>query len=152
MELDKIDKAILAVLQHEAKITNAALAQKVNLSAAATLERVKKLEHHAIITDYCAQIDPVKLGLRVEIMLGIRLQRVTAAYSKLFKAAIDKIHAVTTCYQTVGTYDFIAFVQTKDLCDFQTNVLEKLYVVDLVDKVEVIHLIQLIKRKPLVLE
>ncbi len=152
MELDKIDKAILTILQREAKITNAALAQKVNLSAAATLERVRKLEHHAIITHYWAQIDPGKVGLRVEIMLGIRLQRVTPEYSKLFKAAIDKIHEVTTCYQTVGTYDFIAFVQTKDLCAFQTNVLEKLYIVDFLDKIEVMHLTQLIKRKPLLLE
>lgn len=151
MELDAIDKAILAILQCEARITNVALAQKVNLSAAATLERVKKLEHRAIITDYYAQVDLAKVGLPVELLLGIRLQRGTAAHGASFRTAVEKIQAIASCYQTIGKYDFVAFVQTKDLSDFQQNVLEKLHAVDCISEIEVVYLTQRIKRKPPIL-
>ena len=93
--LDKVDKNILNILQVDAKITNAALAQKINLSPAATLERVKKLEQHGIIKGYAAQIDYVKLGFLAEVIMGIRLQRITAENIKLFKTTIDKIDAIS---------------------------------------------------------
>ncbi|MCT4697346.1 MAG: Lrp/AsnC family transcriptional regulator [Candidatus Cardinium sp.] len=151
MELDKIDKHILNILQVDSKITNAALAQKINLSPAATLERVKKLEQHTIITSYCAQIDYAKLGFLVHVMAGIRLQKSTAEYIKLFKLTVDKITSITTCYQVIGDFDFVLMVYAQDIASYQTMVIEKLYLLPFVDHVKTLSVTQLVKTKPLLL-
>ena len=52
MKIDKIDKKILAILQKNAKITNAKLSNEIGLSPAPTLERVRKLETQGIISGY----------------------------------------------------------------------------------------------------
>ena len=58
--LDRIDRNILRVLQEDAAITNAALSERVHLSAAATLRRVEKLREAGIIRRTVAVLDPAK--------------------------------------------------------------------------------------------
>ncbi|CAH2560046.1 Putative leucine-responsive regulatory protein [Cardinium endosymbiont of Oedothorax gibbosus] len=152
MELDKIDKHILNILQVDSKITNAALAQKINLSPAATLERVKKLEQYEIITNYSAQIDYSKLGFLVHVMVGIRLHKITAENIKLFKLTVAKIAPITTCYQVIGDFDFILMVHAKHLSSYQTMVVEKIYMLPFVDHVQTFSVTQRVKNKQLFLE
>ena len=63
--LDRYDLAILAVLQSEARLSNAELAARIGLSAAPTWRRVKWLEDQGYITGYRAEIDRRKIGLGV---------------------------------------------------------------------------------------
>ena len=53
--LDRIDLAILALLQREGRLSNAELAQRVNLSPSATLRRVQRLEAEGVISGYGAR-------------------------------------------------------------------------------------------------
>ncbi|CDG49966.1 Lrp/AsnC family transcriptional regulator [Cardinium endosymbiont of Bemisia tabaci] len=152
MELDNIDKHILNILQVDSKITNAALAQKINLSPAATLERVKKLEQYEIITHYAAQIDYPKLGFGLHLMVAIRLQKITVDHIKLFKLTINKIPSIVTCYQVIGDFDFILMAYVKDLSSYQTMVIEKLHMLPMVDHVKTLPVSQLFKNKPLSIE
>ncbi|AWN81913.1 Lrp/AsnC family transcriptional regulator [Candidatus Cardinium hertigii] len=149
MELDKIDKSILTILQVNAKITNAALAQQINLSPAATLERVKKLEQYKVITNYYAQIDYTQVGFDIALIVGITFQKMTGTVVKLFQAAIDKIASVLMCYQVIGNFDFILMVQTKDMASYQSEVVEKLYMLDGVERIQTLTVTQLLKNKPL---
>ena len=152
MELDQIDKSILNILQVDAKITNAALAQKINLSPAATLERVRKLEQYKIIVNYYAQADYRKLGFEAELIIGIQLSRMTGENIKLFKTTIDKIDSIITCYQVIGDYDFILVVQSKDLSICQSMVIEKLYMLAMVSNIKTLSVVQLLKDKPMRIE
>ena len=61
-KLDEIDKKILEILQGNSKITNANLASLIGLSAAPTLERVKKLEKSGLILRYRAELNKELLG------------------------------------------------------------------------------------------
>ena len=74
MELDKIDLKILSVLQREARIRNAQLAARVNLSQSACLARVKRLEEAGYIRGYAALVDLEKLGQSVTVFAAIRLE------------------------------------------------------------------------------
>ncbi|ROT47682.1 Lrp/AsnC family transcriptional regulator [Candidatus Cardinium hertigii] len=149
MELDQIDKNILYILQLDAKITNAALAQKINLSPAATLERVKKLEKAEIITNYYAQIDYAKIGFSVMAIVGVRLLRMIAENIKLFTTTIDKINSITSCYQVIGSFDFILVVQSRDISSHQNMVIEKLYALAIVDDVKTLSVTKQFKNKPI---
>jgi Lrp/AsnC family transcriptional regulator, leucine-responsive regulatory protein len=59
---DEIDRKLLELLQTDAKLSNAELAQAVGLTPSPTFERVKKLEQRGIITGYGARVDPAKIG------------------------------------------------------------------------------------------
>lgn len=60
--LDVADQKILELLQSNARLSNAELAEAVGLNASSVFERVKKLERKGIITGYVATVDPEKLG------------------------------------------------------------------------------------------
>lgn len=56
--IDDIDASILAILQYNARTTQAELAKAVGLVPSAVLERLRKLEAKGVIRDYVALIDP----------------------------------------------------------------------------------------------
>ena len=74
MKIDKIDKKILAILQKNAKITNAKLSNEIGLSPAPTLERVRKLETQGIISGYHAKLNMSKIGLGVSTFVMVTLK------------------------------------------------------------------------------
>jgi Lrp/AsnC family leucine-responsive transcriptional regulator len=59
---DLTDQKILSLLQGNARLSNAELAEAVGLNASTVFERVKKLERKGVITGYVATVDPEKLG------------------------------------------------------------------------------------------
>lgn len=61
--LDSTDWQILRELQQNARLSFNELGRRVNLSAPAAAERVRKLEDRGVITGYTAQINPAKIGL-----------------------------------------------------------------------------------------
>jgi Lrp/AsnC family leucine-responsive transcriptional regulator len=68
---DKIDRQIVSLLQADARLSNATLAEKVGLTTSTVHERVKKLEKRGIIKGYVAVVDAETLGK--PIMAFIRL-------------------------------------------------------------------------------
>lgn len=60
--IDEIDRQIILLLQEDACLSNAALAEKVGLTLSTVHERVKKLEKKGIIKGYVAVVDPEALG------------------------------------------------------------------------------------------
>ena len=74
IKIDPIDRKILELLQANSNITNAQLAQEIGLSAAPTLERVKKLEQAGVIRSYHAVVDPASVGLGVSTFVMATLK------------------------------------------------------------------------------
>lgn len=70
--LDATDWAILAELQTDGRMALTELGRRVNLSASATTERVKRLEHAGIITGYRADIDLDRLGFGVLALVRLK--------------------------------------------------------------------------------
>ena len=67
MELDRYDRAIVRLLQQDARITNTLLAEKVSLSESACLRRVRALEESGLVQGYTALIDQQKAGYPVTV-------------------------------------------------------------------------------------
>src|ERR1700724_397563 len=79
MELDRYDRAILRLLQQDARITNTLLAGKVSLSESACLRRVRALEESGLIEGYTPLIDQHKAGFPVNVFVSITLDRQSQA-------------------------------------------------------------------------
>jgi Lrp/AsnC family leucine-responsive transcriptional regulator len=60
--LDEIDQQILTLLQDDARLSNAAIAEQVGLTASTIFERIKKLEKRGVIKKYVAIVDPAQVG------------------------------------------------------------------------------------------
>ena len=97
MPLDYTDYAILQQLQDHAKLTNVQLAQRIDLSPAATLERVKKLERQGVIKSYHAKLDREQLALRTCILLQIKLRYLAKQDIDALRTCIAHIPEIVTC-------------------------------------------------------
>lgn len=72
VELDRLDVAILQILQDNARVPLSEVGRRIGLSQPATSERVKRLEERGVITGYVARIDASVLGLGVMAIIRVR--------------------------------------------------------------------------------
>lgn len=113
--MDKIDRLILLELQVNARISNADLADKVNLSPTPCLRRVRRLEASGMIRGYTTDVDLGKAGLAISALVFVQLTLNSTSNAKLFEASIKKISRVQNCFVLAGRYDYLLRVVAKDL-------------------------------------
>ena len=119
MARDRADRLILETLQHNARITNAALAEKVHLSESACLRRVRSLEQSGLISGYSALVDQEKAGFPVNVFVNITLDRQDQKDLQAFEQAVRRIPEVMECYLMTGDYDYLLRVVVADTADFE---------------------------------
>ena len=73
MSLDSTDRKILNTLQENARMSNADLAEAINLSASACLRRVRQLEKNGIIGGYALLVDQAKIGKPTSVFVEVTL-------------------------------------------------------------------------------
>jgi len=136
MKLDATDRKILSILQANSNITNAQLAQKIGLSPASTLERVKKLENAKVIKSYHATVDLAAVGLGVSTFVMVTLKGHNKENIQKFLVAMEEIEEVVECHHLTGSADFILKVVSSDIPSYQTLMLEKVSNIEVVDSMQ----------------
>ena len=119
MKIDEIDRKILRVLQSDGRISNQDLAAKVGLSPSPCLRRVKELESCGVIQKYAALVDPGAVGLALQAVVEVRLDRQTSDSVARFEKEILRHPQVLECYLTAGEWDYVLRVAARDLEDFR---------------------------------
>jgi DNA-binding Lrp family transcriptional regulator len=118
MDLDKIDLKILGVLQRDARIRNAKLAEAVNLSQSACLARVKHLEQAGYIKGYAAVIDSEKLGQSVTVFAAISLTEQGKDRQAKFEAKLKALPEAAECHVVSGAVDYLVRFVCRDLARY----------------------------------
>lgn len=118
MSLDPIDRRLLSELQRRGRISNADLADKVNLSASACHRRVQRLETDGYIKNYVALLDARKMGVPATVFVEITLATQADDVLEAFEQAVQRIPDVLECHLTAGTADYILKVVAEDTEDF----------------------------------
>jgi DNA-binding Lrp family transcriptional regulator len=121
-KLDAIDLKILATLQVNGRITNAALADAVGLSQSPCLQRVKRLEDAGIITGYGAHIDLALLGETLTVFTEVTLTDHHRKDFARFEAAIADFDEVVECHLISGGYDYLLKFICKNVSTYQTTI------------------------------
>ena len=124
--LDRIDLRILAALQAEGRITNAELAERVNLSASACLRRLQRLEQSGVIAGYQARLEPAALGLGLQAFVRVQLEKQGTASLESFAESVRAWPEVRACYALTGEMDYLLHVLVRDLEHFSHFVLGRL--------------------------
>jgi Lrp/AsnC family leucine-responsive transcriptional regulator len=97
--LDPTDWAILVELQRDARLPLTELGRRVNLSASATTERLRRLEATGVITGYRADIDLGKVGYAV--LAVVRLKYPGSRHEPLHKLLAERFE-ILECVRTTG--------------------------------------------------
>ncbi len=113
--LDRYEKRILALLQEDASLSTAAVAEKVGLSSSPCWRRIDRLEREGFIKRKVALVDRKKIGLNAQIFAQIKLNAHGRANLDEFAAAIRAFPEVLECYVLMGSVDFLIRVVTTDI-------------------------------------
>lgn len=145
IKLDPIDRKILELLQANSNITNAQLAQEIGLSAAPTLERVKKLEIAGVIRSYHAVVDAASVGLGVSTFVMATLKGHNKENIAKFMNAIAEIKEIVECHHVTGSADFILKIVCTDIPSYQNLMLEKVTNIEVVDNLQSMVILSTLK-------
>ena len=118
-DLDRPDRAILAQLQADARISNLKLAQAVGLSPTAVLARVQRLHRAGFILGYEARLDPAKLGRGLTVFVEVLLDRTTPNVFDAFKAAVQVREDILECHMVAGGFDYLLKTRMADMAAYR---------------------------------
>ncbi len=115
MEIDRMDRKILAILQANNRIANVDLAAEVGLSPPACLKRVKRLRDEKVIIGDVALINPALAGNKMTLLVSVEMERDRGDIYSVFRQSVEKAPEVTQCYQITGGYDFMLVISVPDI-------------------------------------
>ena len=118
VRLDRTDIAILATLQHAARITNHDLAERVHLSPSSCLQRVRKLEQAGVVRAYNARVELERICRSVTVIAEATLNNHEQADFRRFEEAVDAIPEVIECLKVSGEHDYILRFVCADMTQY----------------------------------
>jgi Lrp/AsnC family transcriptional regulator len=124
--LDASERKILRVLQDDASLSTAAVAEAVGLSASPCWRRIDRLEREGFIKRRVAIVERRKVGLNAQIFAQVKLNAHGRANLDEFAAAIRTFPEVLECHVLMGSVDFMLRVVAADIEAYERFFFEKL--------------------------
>lgn len=128
-DLDCFEIKILRLLQKDAQLSIAEIANKVGLSTSPCWRRIDRLEKEGFIRSRVALLDRNKLGLNVQVFVSIKLNANGWANLDDFGKAVMGIEEIVECFTVMGSHDHMLRIVTQDISSYEAlvmNVLSKL--------------------------
>jgi DNA-binding Lrp family transcriptional regulator len=119
VQVDSFDRKIVTALADNGRLTTVDLAGRVGLSPSACTRRLQSLEAEGVIRGYRAMIDPVAIGLGINIFVEITLERQNDDTLRAFEAALAACPNVLSCHLMSGSSDYLIHIVARDLADFE---------------------------------
>jgi len=135
-ELDAIDARILDILQHDAGLSVAEVADRVGLSASPCWRRIKRLEDQGLILKRVTLLDAAQLGLDFEVYAIVKLNLPSTENLERFEAAVAGWAEVVQCATITGREDYVLRIVTSDMHAFDKFLREKLLALGIVSDCE----------------
>jgi len=129
VSLDAIDIKILDLMQRDASLSTAELAERVGLSQSPCWRRIQRLREEGYIMAFMATVDPEKLGFHMQIFAQVKMTTLTDEDRAAFYKAIHNIPEILECWTLFGEMDAMLKVMAPDVRWFQEfvfNVILKL--------------------------
>jgi Lrp/AsnC family transcriptional regulator len=124
--LDKVDRRILDLVQREGTLSVAEVASRTGLSTTTCWRRIQALEQTGVIKGRVALLDRAALGLDVTIFAHVKLSTQGRDAIAAFAEAIRERPEVLDCYTTMGEWDFMLRVVTRDIKAYEAFYLDHL--------------------------
>ena len=122
VELSKSDVEILKMVQADATLSTAAIAEKINLSQSPCWRRVNRLEQEGLITRRVAVLNRQALGMDVVVFATINLTSTGRQNLLEFEQDIVRHPEVMECYTMTGIWDYMIKIVTRDIRHYEAFV------------------------------
>ncbi|MBN3724765.1 Lrp/AsnC family transcriptional regulator [Burkholderia sp. Ac-20379] len=116
--MDHIDRKLLELLQADATLPIAELAQKVNLSQTPCWKRIQRLKDTGAIRAQVALCDARKLGVGTTVFVAVRTNQHTEEWARMFMQVVCDIPEVVEVYRMSGETDYLLRVVVADIADY----------------------------------
>ena len=113
--MDAQDRRILSLLQEDATLSVAAIADKVGLSPTPCWRRIQKLEESGVIRRRVALLDRAKLNLGVTVFVAVRTNQHNMAWFERFQRVVAEIDEIVGFYRMSGDIDYLLQVVVPDI-------------------------------------
>ena len=117
--LTKQDVEILKILQKDATIATASIADKINLSQSPCWRRINRLEEAGLIRKRVALLDRAALGMDVVVLATINLTSTGRQNLLIFEQDIVRHPEVMECYTMTGIWDYMLKIVTRDIRHYE---------------------------------
>ncbi|MFV9672817.1 MAG: Lrp/AsnC family transcriptional regulator [Acidimicrobiia bacterium] len=112
--LDRTDRAIIALLQDNARLSNKELAAGAGIAPSTCSERMRRLETVGVFSGFHAAVDPRVLGIGMQAMIAVRLRRHSAEEVEAFELHAEALPEVISLSHVTGPNDFLIRVVVRD--------------------------------------
>lgn len=116
--MDAVDRAILAELQNDGRLSLTDLASRIGLSASPTHRRLRELERSGAIRGYRAVVDPEALGLTFEALVFVTMRQEDRETLLGFEDAVAAVPNIVSAQRLFGDPDYLLRVVTADLAAY----------------------------------
>ena len=118
MKLDSIDVRILEILQQDATLQVAEVAERVGLSSTPCWRRIQRLKEAGVITRQVALLDPQKVNVGVTVFVSVRTSIHSQEWFDSFKATVQAIPEVVEFYRMSGDVDYLLRIVVPDIAAY----------------------------------
>lgn len=146
LQLDPIDAKILDLIQRDAALSVAEIADRVGLSSSPCWRRIKRLEEQGAIQRRVTVLDRSKLGLNFEVVASVKLSLPSRENLEAFERAVSRWPEVVECMTVTGAVDYVIRVVTIDMHTYDDFLRDKLLALGLVSDVQSRIVINIAKR------
>lgn len=115
VQLDDVDRAILGVLEADARISNVELARTIGLSPSPTLRRVRRLERLGVILGYHAVVAQQHREPGLTIFAAMRMRIHERGLLAEVERALAGLPGVAEVHHVAGDQDYLLRVEVPDL-------------------------------------
>jgi Lrp/AsnC family leucine-responsive transcriptional regulator len=143
--IDPKDRAILALVQQDAKRAQAEIAKRVGLSAAAVNERLKKLEKAGVIRRYAAVLDPRAVGVTITAFVEVFIEH--PRHEAGFIKKVLELDEVQECHYVTGEFSLLLKVRARDVEALQQLLLRQLNALEGVRQTRTVMVLSTVKEE-----
>ncbi len=116
--LNALDARIVRLLQEDATLSHADLAERVGASSASCWRRVKALETAGVLLRTVRLVDPVAVGRGVNVLCNIRMRSHALEARQAFEQFIDGRPEIVECFSMSGDWDYLLRIVAADVADY----------------------------------
>jgi Lrp/AsnC family transcriptional regulator len=144
--LDAVDARILELLQQDASLSIAEIADRVGLSSSPCWRRIERLKKAGVITKQVTLLDREKLGLNFEVFASVKLTVPSRENLETFEKAVANWPEVVDCATVTGAVDYMLRIITIDMHAYDDFLRDKMLALGLVSDVQSRILMRIAKR------
>jgi Lrp/AsnC family leucine-responsive transcriptional regulator len=126
VDLDSIDRKIIAALRRDGRMTVTDLAREVGLSKTPCQARLRRLIDSGVIRGFRAVVDPATLGLDHVAFTEVKLSDTREEALSAFNAAVRQLPEVEECHMIASSFDYLLKVRTADVRRYRIVLGEKI--------------------------